>query len=203
MTFYHTQTKLYKIIFWLKCVAVARSILASWWILMLASIPCCHFESWEAFSKCLLLHTQFFDCFDCEHCLLHFRYFKCLAQKYAIWNTLTVSFCVAYLVIRDLLQVQMGGVDHLHAGVAVVSAAESAPVFGVRVERVCLLSAALQRNRQWLSRFCWWRATCVPCARCDIYNCGRVSLVALRWLTRLWLEGEARPALLNATSETT
>lgn len=57
-------------------------------------------------------------------------------------------FCAAYLVIRDLLQVQMGGVDHLHASVAIVSAAESAPIFGVRVEFVCLLSAALQRNPQ-------------------------------------------------------
>lgn len=55
---------------------------------------------------------------------------------------------VAYLVVRDLLQVQVAGVDHLHARVAVVSAAEGAPVFGVGVERVCLLSAALQRSRR-------------------------------------------------------
>lgn len=40
----------------------------------------------------------------------------------------------------------MGGVDHLHAGVAVVSAAEGAPVFGVRPERVALFSAALRRK---------------------------------------------------------
>lgn len=40
----------------------------------------------------------------------------------------------------------MGGVDHLHAGVAVVPAAEGAPVFGVGVERVGLLSAALRRK---------------------------------------------------------
>lgn len=51
-----------------------------------------------------------------------------------------------HLVVRDLLQIQMGGVDHLHAGVAVVSAAEGAPVFGVRRERVGLLPAALQRK---------------------------------------------------------
>lgn len=55
---------------------------------------------------------------------------------------------VSYLVIRDLLQVKMGGVDQVHAGVAVVCAAESAPVFGVRVELVSLLSAALQRDQQ-------------------------------------------------------
>lgn len=57
----------------------------------------------------------------------------------------------AHLVIRDLLQVKVGGVDHLHAGVAVVCAAESAPLFGVWIEPVCLLSAALQRNQQWLN----------------------------------------------------
>ncbi len=54
----------------------------------------------------------------------------------------------AYLVIRDLLQVNVGGVDHLHAGVAVVCAAESTPLFGVWVEPVSLLSAALRRNQQ-------------------------------------------------------
>lgn len=54
--------------------------------------------------------------------------------------------CVCHLVIRDLLQIQMGGIDHLHAGVAIVSAAEGAPVFGVRCERVGLLSAALWRK---------------------------------------------------------
>lgn len=54
---------------------------------------------------------------------------------------------VAYLVVRDLLQVQVAGVDHLHARVAVVSAAEGAPVFRVGVERVCLLPAALRRSR--------------------------------------------------------
>lgn len=54
---------------------------------------------------------------------------------------------VAYLVVRDLLQVQVAAVDHLHARVAVVSAAEGAPVFRVGVERVCLLPAALRRSR--------------------------------------------------------
>lgn len=52
------------------------------------------------------------------------------------------SMC-AHLVIRDLLQVKMGGVDHLHAGVAVVCATQSTPVFGVWIELVCLLPAAL------------------------------------------------------------
>lgn len=56
--------------------------------------------------------------------------------------------CCAYLVIRDLLQVKVGGVGHLHAGVAVVCAAESAPLFGVWVEPVGPLSAALRRNQQ-------------------------------------------------------
>lgn len=50
----------------------------------------------------------------------------------------------AHLVIRDLLQVNVGSVDHLHAGVAVVCAAESTPLFGVQIEPVGLLSAALQ-----------------------------------------------------------
>lgn len=50
----------------------------------------------------------------------------------------------AHLIVRDLLQVQMGGVDDLHAGVAVICAAESTPVFGVRVELVGLLPAALR-----------------------------------------------------------
>lgn len=54
---------------------------------------------------------------------------------------------VAYLVVRDLLQVQVAAVDHLHACVAVVSAAEGAPVFRVGVERVRLLPAALRRSR--------------------------------------------------------
>lgn len=52
---------------------------------------------------------------------------------------------LAHLVVRDLLQIKVGGVDHLHAGVAVVGAAESAPVFGVWVEPVGPLPAALQR----------------------------------------------------------
>lgn len=56
------------------------------------------------------------------------------------------AVCVLHLVIRDLLQIQMGAVDHLHAGVAIVSAAEGAPVFGVGRERVGLLSAALRRK---------------------------------------------------------
>lgn len=42
----------------------------------------------------------------------------------------------------------MGAVDHLHAGVAVVRAAESAPLFGVWVEPVGLLSAALRGGNQ-------------------------------------------------------
>lgn len=54
----------------------------------------------------------------------------------------------AYLVVRDLLQVKMCGVHQLHAGVAVVCAAESAPVFGVWVELVSLLPAALQSDQQ-------------------------------------------------------
>jgi len=53
------------------------------------------------------------------------------------------SMC-AHLVIGDLLQVKVGGIDYLHAGVAVVHAAESAPLFGVWIEPVGLLSAALQ-----------------------------------------------------------
>lgn len=57
----------------------------------------------------------------------------------------------AHLVIRDLLQVNMGGVDDLHAGVAVVCAAESAPLFRVWIEPVSLLSAALQKNQQQLN----------------------------------------------------
>lgn len=53
-----------------------------------------------------------------------------------------------HLVIRHLLQVKMAGVDHLHAGVAVVCAAEGAPVFGVWIELVSPLSAALRRIQQ-------------------------------------------------------
>lgn len=56
------------------------------------------------------------------------------------------AVCMLHLVVRDLFQVQVGGVDHLHAGVAVVSAAEGAPVFGVGREPVSLFSAALQRK---------------------------------------------------------
>lgn len=48
------------------------------------------------------------------------------------------------LVIGDLLQVQVGGVGHLDAGVAVVGATERAPVSGVRHERVVLLPATLE-----------------------------------------------------------
>lgn len=53
----------------------------------------------------------------------------------------------AHLVVGDLLQVEVAGIDHLHAHVAIVAAAEGAPVFGVWVELVCLLSAALRRSR--------------------------------------------------------
>ena len=49
----------------------------------------------------------------------------------------------ADLVIRHLLQVEVGGVDQLHAGVAIVGAAERAPFFGVWIEPVSPLSAAL------------------------------------------------------------
>lgn len=62
------------------------------------------------------------------------------------------AICVLHLVVRDLLQIQMGGVDHLHSGVAVVSAAEGAPVLGVRRERVSLLSAALWRKADLLEQ---------------------------------------------------
>lgn len=59
----------------------------------------------------------------------------CLCACYSTW---------AYLVIRDLLQINVGGVDHLHAGVAIVCAAEGTPFFGVWIEPIGLLSAALQ-----------------------------------------------------------
>lgn len=49
---------------------------------------------------------------------------------------------LAILVIRDLLQINVGGVDHLHAGVAIVCAAEGTPFFGVWIEPIGLLSAA-------------------------------------------------------------
>lgn len=42
----------------------------------------------------------------------------------------------------------MCGVDHLHAGVSVVPAAEGAPAFGVGVEPVGPLSAALRRQQR-------------------------------------------------------
>lgn len=75
--------------------------------------------------------------------------FKC---KLFVFTVLVCMFLyVSYLVIRDLLQVKMGGVDQVHAGVAIVCAAESAPVFGVLVEPVSLLSAALQRDQQCLN----------------------------------------------------
>lgn len=68
---------------------------------------------------------------------------------YAFSFAVCVFACPSlYLVIRDLLQVEMGGIDHLHASVTIISAAESAPVFGIWVKRVGLLSAALQRNPQ-------------------------------------------------------
>ena len=42
----------------------------------------------------------------------------------------------------------MGVVDHLHVGVAIVRAAEGAPVFGVGVESIRLLFAALECSIQ-------------------------------------------------------
>jgi hypothetical protein len=51
----------------------------------------------------------------------------------------------AHLVIGDLLQVQMGGVVHLHAGVSIICTAEGTPVPRIRDERIMILTAALKR----------------------------------------------------------
>lgn len=59
-----------------------------------------------------------------------------------------------HLVIRDLLQINVGGVNHLHAAVAIVSAAERAPRFGVWIKPVSSLSAALWKIQQ---RLIWLR----------------------------------------------
>lgn len=73
--------------------------------------------------------------------------FKCILSPLLRLCACSSNVC-AHLVIGDLLQVDVGGVDHLHAGVAVVCAAESAPLFGVWIEPVGLLSAALRRYKQ-------------------------------------------------------
>ena len=75
----------------------------------------------------------------------------CLSFKSIVSPLLCLCVCssvCAHLVIRDLLQVDMGSVDHLHAGVAVVCAAESAELPGVWIKPVSLLSTALQRIQQ-------------------------------------------------------
>lgn len=63
-----------------------------------------------------------------------------------MWWSHTVlahAFERTHLVIRNLLQVKVGGIHNLHSAVAVVCAAEGAPVFGVWIEPVRPLSAAL------------------------------------------------------------
>lgn len=90
------------------------------------------------------------------------------------------AVCRRHLVVGDLLQIQVGGVDHLHAGVAVVSAAEGAPVFGVGVEPIGLLPAALSRSRTTVNPEGpageEARATPPhPPTQGDIYKCGGAS----------------------------
>lgn len=70
----------------------------------------------------------------------------------------------------------MAGVDHLHAGVAVVCATKRTPVSRVGIEQVRLLSTSLQRRQQEVKWICCWRATWVSShvhtALCDMNNCG-------------------------------
>lgn len=138
--------------------------------------------SW--FEKCISLADSFFvlkdgslqdqaekPCFSFTTHMLSITLPFCNTQKGLCYHSsdtlwpLNASFhlccaCVlcsttcAHLVIGNLLQVEVAGVDHLHAGVAVVGAAESTPLFGVWIEIVSLLSAALQRNQQWLNWIC-------------------------------------------------
>lgn len=140
-----------------------------------------------------------------EESLLPFKQCSLIFNS-VLWPLLCLCACssmCAYLVIGDLLQVKVGGVDQLHAGVAVVCAAQGAPVFGVWIEPVGLLSAALQTNQQWSNWICWWWATCLspalstkPCVTFTtvaVSRCEPGRILIYRWLNPLWLDDEACP----------
>lgn len=96
-----------------------------------------------------------------EKSLLLLEQYSLAFHPFSLFVCSCSSLC-PHLVIGDLFQVKMAAVDHLHACVAVVRAAESTPVFRVWIEFVSLLPAALQRNHQWLYWMCLEWATCLP-----------------------------------------
>lgn len=127
------------------------------------------------------------------------------------WITLTHSSSCAHLVIRHLLHVQVGSIDHLHTAVAVVCAAESTPLFGVWIELVSLLSAALQKIHQELHRAFKIGATCLlqtlstkSCltfTTVAVPRCESVCILISQWLIPLWLDDKVCSALFTTTSE--
>ena len=54
---------------------------------------------------------------------------------------------INYQVNRDLLPVEMGSIDDMHAGVAVIRAPKGRPVFRVLYEGIVELSVALLETR--------------------------------------------------------
>lgn len=130
------------------------------------------------------------------------------SEQYSLvvkWITLTHSSSCAHLVIRHLLQVQVGSIDHLHTAVAVVCAAESTPLFGVWIELVSLLSAALQKINQELHRAFKIGATCLPqtltFTTAAVPRCESVCILISQWLIPQWLDDKVYSALFTTTSE--